>query len=89
MPGDLVLKKLLPVRKNTAHGKLGPNWEGPYIITRVVRPGNIYSKQKREKSCSTHGMRNILSVFTSRPRFVMINNALSDPMGHVGRSWIM
>ena len=29
MPGDLVLKKLLPTRKNPAHGKLGPNWEGP------------------------------------------------------------
>ena len=28
-PGDLVLKKLLPSRKNLAHGKLGPNWEGP------------------------------------------------------------
>ena len=40
MPGDLVLKKLLPARKNPAHGKLGPNWEGPYIISRVVRPGN-------------------------------------------------
>ena len=24
-PGDLVLKKLLPVRKDPAHGKLGPN----------------------------------------------------------------
>ena len=40
MPGDLVLKKFLPARKNPAHGKLGPNWEGPYIISRVVRPGN-------------------------------------------------
>ena len=40
VPGDLVLKKLLPARKNPAHGKLGPNWEGPYIISRVVRPGN-------------------------------------------------
>ena len=39
-PGDLVLKKLLPARKNLAHGKLGPNWEGPYIISRFVRPGN-------------------------------------------------
>ena len=38
--GDLVLKKLLPSRKNPAHGKLGPNWEGPYIVSRVVRPGN-------------------------------------------------
>ena len=25
MPGDLVLKKLLPARKNPVHGKLGPN----------------------------------------------------------------
>ena len=39
-PGDLVLKKLLLARKNPAHGKLGPNWEGPYIVSRVVRPGN-------------------------------------------------
>ena len=39
-PGDLVLKKLLPARKNPTHGKLGPNWEGPYIVSRVVRPGN-------------------------------------------------
>ena len=40
MPGDLVLKKLLPVRNNSAHGKLGPNWEGPCIISRFIRPCN-------------------------------------------------
>ena len=40
LPGDLVLKKLLPARKNPAHGKLGPNWESPYIISRVIRPDN-------------------------------------------------
>ena len=33
MPGDLVLKKLLPSRKSPAHGKLGPNWEGLYILS--------------------------------------------------------
>ena len=38
--GDLVLKKLLPARKNPAHGKLGPNWEGPYIVSHVVKPCN-------------------------------------------------
>ena len=37
--GDLVLKKLLPARKNPAYGKLGPSWEGPYIVTRVIRLG--------------------------------------------------
>ena len=39
-PGDLVLKKLLPARKDPAHVKLGPNWEGPYIVSRIIRPGN-------------------------------------------------
>ena len=53
MPGDLVLKKLLPARKNPAHGKLGPNWEGPYIITQVVRPGN-YELQTKEGKILQH-----------------------------------
>ena len=35
-PGDLVLKKLLPGRKDPTHGKLGLNWEGPYIVSHVV-----------------------------------------------------
>ena len=35
-PGDLVLNKLLPARKDPTHGKQGPNWEGPYIVSRVV-----------------------------------------------------
>ena len=49
-PGDLVLKKLLPARKNPAHRKLGPNWEGPYIISRVVRPGNYELHTEEGKS---------------------------------------
>ena len=39
-PGDLVLKKLVPARKDPIHGKLGPNWEGPYIVSRIVRLNN-------------------------------------------------
>ena len=39
-PGDLVLKRLLPARKDPTHGKLGPNWEGPYVVSRIIRPGN-------------------------------------------------
>ena len=51
--GDLVLKKLLPARKNPAHGKLGPSWEGPYIVTRVIRPGN-YKIQTEEGKILPH-----------------------------------
>ena len=32
-PGDLVLRKVVGAAKNSAWGKLGPNWEGPYRIT--------------------------------------------------------
>ena len=51
--GDLALKRLLPARKNPTHGKLGPNWEGPYILSRVVRPGN-YELQTEEGEVMHH-----------------------------------
>ena len=39
-PGNLVLRKVF---KNTADpvvGKFLANWEGPYIVTRVSKPGS-------------------------------------------------
>ena len=39
--GDLVLKKQ------------GPNWEGPYIVSRVIRPGN-YELQTEEGKILPH-----------------------------------
>ena len=36
-PEDLVLRKVLGTAKNPAWGKLGPNWEGPYHITSMIR----------------------------------------------------
>ena len=56
-PSDLVLKKLLPTRKNPTHGKLGPNWEGPYIVSRVVRPGN-YELQTKQGKVLPHSWNN-------------------------------
>ena len=52
-PGDLVLKKLLPSRKDPTHGKLGPNWEGPYVVSLIVRPGN-YELQTKEGKTLPH-----------------------------------
>ena len=52
-PGDLVLKKLLLARKDLTHGKLGPNREEPYIVSRVVRPGN-YKLQTEEGKTLPH-----------------------------------
>ena len=31
--GDLVLKRVSLATRNLAHGKLGPNWEGPYRLS--------------------------------------------------------
>ena len=52
-PSDLVLKKLLPARKDPSHEKLEPNWEGPYIISRIIRPGN-YELQTEEGKTLPH-----------------------------------
>ena len=46
------------------------------------------SKQRREKSYNIHGMRSILSVFTSRHRFVILNKALSILMDELGAHWL-
>ena len=51
--GNLVFKKLLPARKDPTHGKLRPNWEGPYIVSSVVRPGN-YELQTEEGKILPH-----------------------------------
>ncbi|KAK3025694.1 hypothetical protein RJ639_041699 [Escallonia herrerae] len=37
--GDLVLRKLEVSDSKAAVGKLSPNWEGPYKISKVLRPG--------------------------------------------------
>ena len=44
---DLFLKKLLPIRKDPTHGKLGPNREGPYVVSQIVRPGNYELQTKK------------------------------------------
>ncbi|XP_056849746.1 uncharacterized protein LOC130499575, partial [Raphanus sativus] len=43
--GDLVLRKVFEGTKEPNAGKLGTNWEGPYQIIHVVRPG-VYKLRK-------------------------------------------
>ena len=49
-PGDLVFRKFLGNTKNLTWGKLGPNWEGPYRITLVVRIGVYYLEDLDERA---------------------------------------
>uniref|UniRef100_A0A2N9IQL1 Reverse transcriptase domain-containing protein n=1 Tax=Fagus sylvatica TaxID=28930 RepID=A0A2N9IQL1_FAGSY len=37
--GDLVLRKVMGTKQDSTHGKLGPNWEGPYKIASVAGTG--------------------------------------------------
>ena len=38
--GDLILKRVSLMIRNPAHGKLGPNWEGPYRVINCKRQGS-------------------------------------------------
>ena len=40
--GDCVLKRVSLATRNPAHGKLGPNWEGPYRVINFKRQGSYY-----------------------------------------------
>ena len=40
--GDLVLKRVSLTTINSAHGKLIPNWEGPYRVINFKRQGSYY-----------------------------------------------
>jgi hypothetical protein len=40
--GDLVLRKVTLGTKDPSQGKLGPNWEGPYKVVEIRRPGTYH-----------------------------------------------
>ena len=40
--GDLILKKVSLAIRNPVHGKLRPNWEGPYRVINCKRQGSYY-----------------------------------------------
>ena len=66
--GDLVLRKATPATRDSVQGKLGPTWEGPYLIVhyfrqdsyhletmdgqRLPRPWNIEHLKKYHNRCN-------------------------------------
>ena len=50
--GDLMLRKVLPNTKEVNAGVLGPNWESPYMIAEVLRPGTYRLKRLDGKMVS-------------------------------------
>ncbi|XP_021827212.1 uncharacterized protein LOC110767855 [Prunus avium] len=49
-PGDLVLRKVLPGTRDPTAGTLGANWEGPYTVTDIARPGTYRLAQLNGKA---------------------------------------
>ena len=37
--GDIILRKVFENTKELNAGKLGTNWEGPYMVAKVIKPG--------------------------------------------------
>ena len=42
--GDLVLRNIFQSTNEQNVGVLGPNWEGPYRVVEIIRPGLTGSK---------------------------------------------
>ena len=47
--GDLVLRKVIENTKDQADEKFGPNWEGPYKITKFDGKGAYYLEDHDNK----------------------------------------
>ncbi|XP_065619569.1 uncharacterized protein LOC136063312 [Quercus suber] len=52
--GDLVLKRVSLATKNPIHGKLGPNWEGPYRVINCKREGSYYLEALNGRKLDHH-----------------------------------
>ncbi|KAK2997706.1 hypothetical protein RJ639_026586 [Escallonia herrerae] len=67
--GDLVLRKLEVSDPKATGGKLSPNWEGPYKISKVLRPG-AYSLEtlSGEAIPRTWNADNLRQYYQSIPR---------------------
>ena len=50
--GDLVLRKVTLNTTNPTDGKLGPNWEGPYVIISTTGTGAYYLENMDGKAIS-------------------------------------
>ena len=62
-PRDLVLRKVLSTAKNSAWGKLGPNWEGLYRITSMAEIGAYYLEDLEENAVPHPGNVNNLRMY--------------------------
>ena len=76
-PGDLVLKKLLPARKDPTHGKLGPTGKALISCHAWSDLATTNSRRKKEKFYLTLGTPSTSNDSINRPRSVIFNKVPS------------
>ena len=54
--GDFVLRKVEATGKIVDKGKLGANWDGPFKVIRVIKPGTFELEDIKGKKLPVHGM---------------------------------
>ena len=64
--GDWVLKKVFQNTRETGVGKLGPNWEGPYEVTKGIGNGTqcIFADTMFEQSLLSYFSFNFIHSFS-------------------------
>ncbi|XP_060183076.1 uncharacterized protein LOC132613032 [Lycium barbarum] len=58
-PGQLVLKRIFP-HQDEAKGKFAPNWQGPYVVHRVLSGGALILAEMDGKVSPEAGSRSII-----------------------------
>ena len=47
--GDIVLRRIAPVTKDSTQGKLRSTWEGPYKVVQYLRQGSYHLESMDRK----------------------------------------
>lgn len=69
--GDMLLRRVTLNTRNLADGKLGPNWEGPYIVNEIQKNGTyVLIKHEGKKVPRPWNAENLLPIGS---RFLFLN----------------
>lgn len=69
--GDLVLKNAQLTNKKQYKGKLAPNWEGPYVISKVIKEGTFTLMECSDKILSRTWHAYTLKKFYQKNKVVL------------------
>ena len=88
---DLVLRRTQSTKEKH---KLSPPWEGPYMVTKVIRPGTYRLKDDNATFSPTHGTSNNYVISSPKARSYRILSIQRLLLQHpspstlaLGRSW--